>query len=177
MKKELFTHFAFLISFFILVSIFRGYFSLPFWPFWVGGILGTLMPDLDHFLYVYFLRPQELTSQRVNYMLGKGEVFKTLDLLAETRYERTKLIFHTIFFQVIFFILSFLVISSSGSIFGRGLVLAFLLHLSIDQIIDLKETGGFSNWMRDMPFVLDRTRTIYYVIATLLIILLFGFLL
>ena len=110
-------------------------------------------------------------------MLGKGEVFKTLDLLAETRYERTKLIFHTIFFQVIFFILSFLVISSSGSIFGRGLVLAFLLHLSIDQIIDLKETGGFSNWMRDMPFVLDRTRTIYYVIATLLIILLFGFLL
>ena len=176
-KKELFIHFAFLISFFILISLFRGYFSLLYWPFWLGGILGTLMPDLDHFLYVYFLRPQELTSQRVNYMLGKGEILKTLDLLAETRYERTKLIFHTIFFQIIFLVLSFLVISSSGSIFGRGLVLAFLLHLSIDQIIDLRETGGFSNWLKDVPFTLDRTRTIYYVVATFLVILLFGFLL
>lgn len=177
MRRELFIHFTFLVSFFIFISIFRGYFNLSFWPFWLGGIVGTLMPDLDHFLYVYLLRPQELTSQRVNYMLGKGEVFKTFDLLAETRYERTKLIFHTIFFQVIFFVLSFLVISSSGSIFGRGLVLAFLLHLSIDQIIDLRETGGFSNWMKDMPIVLDRTRTIYYVVATFLVILLFGFLL
>lgn len=177
MKKELFIHFAFLISFFILVSIFRGYFNLLYWPFWVGGILGTLMPDLDHFLYVYLLRPQELTSQRVNYMLGKGEILRTFDLLAETRYERTKLIFHTIYFQIIFFVLAFLVISSSGSVFGRGLVLAFLLHLSVDQVIDFRETGVFDNWTKDLPIVLDKSRITYYVVITLLLVLLFGFLL
>lgn len=133
------------------------------------------MPDLDHLLYVYFLRPQELTSQRVNYMVGKGEIGRTLDLLAETRYERTKLVFHTALFQIIFLILSFLVLTSSGSIFGRGLVLAFLLHLSIDQIVDLRETGALANWMNNMPFTLDKSQLTIYGVVALLVVFLFGF--
>ena len=149
MRKELFIHFAFLTSFFIFVTLINKWFSLSFWPFWVGGIIGTLLPDLDHAIYALYLKPQELTSLRVSNMLKKREVWETIKFLSETRYERTKLIFHTATFQMIFLILTFWVVTSSGSIFGQGLVLAFALHLSIDQIVDISETGGLKK--RDDP--------------------------
>ncbi|MEK7111690.1 MAG: hypothetical protein AAB875_00005, partial [Patescibacteria group bacterium] len=129
MKKEIFIHLAVLVSLFIFISIARGYLSLSYWPLWVGALFATLLPDLDHVLYVFFLRPQELTSQRVGYMMGKRDFWGSLELLAETRSERSKLIFHTATFQLIFIVLTFFVLTSSGSLFGRGLVLAFFLHL------------------------------------------------
>ena len=177
MKKEILIHFSFLISFFIFVSLARDWFSLSLWPLWVGGLIGTLLPDIDHLLYIYFLRPQELTSQRALYMLGKREVFKMVELLAETRHERTKLIFHTAIFQIIFLVFSFLVITSSGSVFGRGMVLAFMLHLIIDQIVDLMETDSLQNWFKQTPIVLDKQKTRLYWLANLGVLFLFGFLL
>ena len=52
MKRELFLHFAFWFSFFILIVIAKGHFTLSFWPFWAGGVIGTFLPDLDHIIYV-----------------------------------------------------------------------------------------------------------------------------
>ncbi len=177
MRRELFVHFSFLLSFFILITLFKRWFDLSFWPFWIGGLVGTLLPDIDHFLYVYN-NPQELTSQRVNYQVGKREIWSTLDLLAATRNERAGLIFHTAFFQLIFVILTFWVISSSGSLFGRGLVLAFSLHLVIDQFTDLMQTGALTNWFSQInfpPIGQDKTKLTFYWIANLLALVVFGF--
>lgn len=166
MKREIFIHLSFLASFFIFISLFKGWMSILYWPFWIGGIVGNFLPDLDHLIYIYFLRPHELTSQRVSYMLSKREVLKSLSLLARTRSERTSLIFHTAGFQLIFLVLTFLVVTSSGSLFGRGLVLAFFLHLLVDQAIDLME-GAERNWFGGWG----------YWFIMLLVLLIFGFLL
>lgn len=119
--------------------------SFSSWPFWIGGIVGNFLPDLDHLIYAYFLRPHELTSQRVGYLVGQRRLIDGLRLLAVTRSERTKLIFHTAGFQLIFLVLTFLVVTSSGSLLGRGVVLAFFLHLLVDQAIDFME-GADRNW-------------------------------
>ena len=133
MKREVLVHFSFWFAFFVFITLIKGWFSLSYWPFWVGGIVGTVLPDIDHFLYVLFLQPQELTSRRVSYMLGKREIWQAIRLLYDTRSERSNLIFHTITFQLIFAVLTFWVMTSSASLFGRGLVLAFSLHLLIDR--------------------------------------------
>lgn len=176
MKKELLIHFSFFISLFIFISLFKGYLDLSYWPFWAGGLIGTLLPDVDHFIYVYFLKPHELTSKRVSYMLGKKDLFGSLSLLAETRSERTKLIFHTATFQIIFMILTFFVITSSGSLLGRGLVLSFSLHLLIDQVVDLSETGNFDIWFKDLPIEFGLRNQKIYWWAILILVLIFGFL-
>ncbi|KKU09916.1 MAG: hypothetical protein UX13_C0026G0032 [Candidatus Woesebacteria bacterium GW2011_GWB1_45_5] len=176
MRRELFLHYAFWFSFFVFITIVNGFFDLLYWPFWVGGIVGTLLPDIDHLLYIY-LKPQELTSQRVNFFLDRREIKRIIGLLYETRSERRDLIFHTIFFQLIFLVLTFWMISSSGSLFGRGLVLAFALHLSVDQIVDLTEMQSFDNWFKNLPFRLDLKQSQIYWVITLLIVLVFGFLL
>ena len=177
MKKEIFVHFAFFFSLFIFVSIARGYLSFSSWQFFLGGVVGTILPDIDHLLYVFFLRPQELTSQRVGYMVGKRDIWGGLELLAETRSERTKLIFHTATFQLIFLVLAFFVLTSSGSLMGRGLVLAFFLHLIIDQAVDLATTGSLSNWFKNFPLELDAGKQKTYWWALIILLLIFSFLL
>ena len=181
MKKEIFVHFAFLVSLFIFISLFKGWFAISFWPLWLGGVVGTFLPDVDHLIYIYFFGPQEVTSQMVSHKLAKRDIWGTLNLLADTRSERTRLVFHTALFQIIFLVLTFLVVTSSGSVFGRGLVLAFSLHLSVDQIVDIMETGGLDNWFRQFGFPrvggLDRKRAMYYWGLGLAIVLFFGFLL
>ena len=176
MKKELLTHFYFWVSFFVLITLFKHYFSFGYWPFYIGGLIGIIMPDLDHLIYIYFIKPQDLTSQRVNYLLNKSEVMRSIELIYETRSERRELIFHSILFQGIFFVLAFLMLSSSGSLLGRGLVLSFMLHLSVDQLIDLKETGGLSNWFKNINFRLDFNQSKIYWMVTGSLVFLMGFL-
>jgi len=176
MRKEIFVHFAFWFSFFILVSIFKGYSTLGYWPFWVGGIVGTILPDIDHLIYVFFLNPQELTSQRVNFLLQKKEIFRVIALLYETRNERKNLIFHTFLFQAIFLVLTFFIITSSASLLVRGIVLAFSLHLLVDQLADILELKNLSNWGEFFSFERDYGKSIIYFSASILLVCVMGFL-
>ncbi|HSX49244.1 MAG TPA: metal-dependent hydrolase [Candidatus Saccharimonadales bacterium] len=177
MKKELALHFLTSIILFVVISILRNYLNLNFWPLWIGALVGTILPDIDHLIYVYYLRPHELTSQRIMYAAGKGQLQESWHLLATTRSERTNLILHTVTFQILFVVLSFLVVTSSSSLLGRGLVLAFLLHLLVDEVIDLKQNGNLLNWFRQIPIQLDKIQLNVYLIANLAIILVFGILL
>lgn len=161
-------------SFFILITLVRGWFSLSYWPFWVGGVIGTLLPDVDYFVYAYLLRPYELNSQRVISYVKQKAIFRAYGFMLDTRYEATKLIIHTIYFQVIFLILTFWVLTSSGSAFGAGLTLSFSLHLLIDQITDISQKGDLSNWFRELGIILDKKRTYSYWGVLLSIILFLG---
>jgi hypothetical protein len=173
-RKEFFIHLAFLVALVVFVSLVKGWLNLSYWPFWVGALVGTALPDLDHLIYIFFLRPQELTSQRATAMVQKKDFVGTARLLGETRYERTKVIFHTANFQAIFTILAFWVISSSGNVFGRGLVLAFMLHMIIDELVDIRDTGNLNNWIKDFPLVLEGNEKVYLG-ANIAILLLFSF--
>jgi hypothetical protein len=177
LKKEVITHFSFMVSFFVLITIYRRWFDLYYIPFWLGGVLGTILPDIDQLIYIYVLKPAETNSQRVIAMLDRRDVMGALKSLSETRYERNKLIFHTAQFQLIFLILAFFVVTSSRSVFGRGIVLAFSLHLFIDQIVDLMDTGGLKNWFTKLPVLLDREQRRWYLVFNFLILLVLGVLL
>jgi hypothetical protein len=176
MRRELFLHFSFWFSFFVFITLIKQYFNLGYWPFWLGGLIGVILPDIDHLIYVYFIKPTDLTSQRINYLVDKKELWRSVQLLYETRSERKGLIFHTIFFQLIFFVLTFWMLSSSGSLFGRGLVLSFILHLSVDQLIDLNDLKNLENWFTHLPFSFDFKQSKIYWIASTALIPIFGFL-
>ncbi len=151
--------------------------------FLLGGLIGTVLPDIDHVIYIYLLHPQELTSQRINYVLAnqtqpvKQRVWHVFELMAATRQERKGLIFHTAYFQIIFWVLAFLVVSSSGSILGRGLVLAFSLHLIVDQFLDLMKLENLDNWFRQLNIQLEKEKYLFFWLGNVSILLLFSFVL
>lgn len=176
MRRELFIHFAFWFAAFTLISVFRGYLSLAYWPFWVGGVAGTLIIDVDHLIYVFFLNPQELTSQRVNFLFKKREIGRVLTLLYETRRERKNLIFHTFVFEIVFFIFGFLMITSSSSFFVRGIILAMLLHLMVDQLSDFLEMKNLSNWGKISSKDFSYKETVLFLSVSSLALILLAFL-
>jgi len=146
MKKDLTTHLFFTVAFFLLISFAKSWFSPDFVSFWIGGILGMLLPDIDYLINIYFLHPQSPTSQELAATIRGSSLVKSWDAIVRSRYDHKDLIFHTAYFQLIFLAFTFLMISSSGSPFGIGVVMAFSLHLIIDQLADLTERGGIANW-------------------------------
>lgn len=175
MKKEALLHFSVLVIYFALITLYKRWFDSPVYLlFWVGGIVGTLLPDFDHLIYSYISRPQDLTSQRAQHMFSAKEITKAGNLLAMTRYERVSPIFHTAFFQVFFAIFSFFVITSTGSLLGRGLVLAFLLHLVVDQTKDYLDTDSLDRWFYNLKLKPTSQTTSFYLLANFLLIAFFG---
>lgn len=135
MRRAVFIYFSFLASFFILVSLFNSWLDVFYWPFWAGGLIGSIVPELDNLIYVFFISPQELTSQRVIFFLKKGSLMSAIKLLIETRYERNNLIFHSLHFILVSFILLFWLITSSGSLLAQGIMFAVLIHLLVNELI------------------------------------------
>jgi len=174
MKKELIIHFAYWFSFFVFITVLKSRFNLDYWPFWVGGLLGMFLPDLDHVIYVLFMKPQELTSQRMNYLANKKELYRAVQLLYDTRGERKGLIFHTVFFQLLFVILLFWIMSSSGSLFGRGVALSFAIHLLVDQIVDIIELESFQNWLNMFPITISLHEAKIYWVVVAIVTLVIG---
>jgi hypothetical protein len=176
MKKDYLTHFIYFFAFFTLITLFRGWMSLDYVAFWIGGLIGTLLPDVDHLLYVYFLRPQENASQQVTEMINQGKTGQGIGMLLSTQKEREKLIFHSAHFQIIFLAFAIFVLTSTGSPLAWGIVLAFLLHLAVDQAVDFFERKNIDHWFYKIPVVLDAEQKRWFFIIFLVLVLIFGFL-
>ena len=126
-----------------------------------------LLSYTDHVLHVFVYNPQELTSVRVQNLVKNKQIKEALQLLYDTRSERNDLIFHTVLFQIIFAILTFWVVSSSGSLFARGLVLGYYLSL---VIFNLKKILN-----KELILNNEDTTRIYFVVQIILLFV-FGFL-
>ncbi len=175
MKKDLLTHFAFMVALFVLISLYKDWLRLEFLPFWFGGILGTFLPDIDHLIYVYVLKPNEVVSQKVTNLLSERKFFQSWNMLATMRSERKDLLFHTAYFQILFIIFALLITTSSGSLLGRGLVLAFMLHLLIDEVVDLMEVSNLDSWFTKLPVVLTEVQRRWFLVGNGALLLIFGF--
>ena len=135
MKREVFVHASFFLSFFILFSLLKGWLKFSYWPFWLGGLIGSFLPLLDHLVYVFLLYPQELSSQRVVYFFKNRNFTGALRFLIETRGERTNLVFRSNTFLIVISILTVWILSSSGSLIGTGLVLGAVIYLLVDRAL------------------------------------------
>jgi hypothetical protein len=173
-RKELFTHLLVTFVFFAVLTLVNKFFNLAYWPLWLGGVAGAFLADLDHLIYVYFLEPNDLNSQRFVFLRNQGNLFKAFDVLAVSRHERTKLILHTALFQVIFLILTYLVVSTSGSLLAKGIVLAFSLHLLVDQFVDLLSLGSLDIWFKSVNLTIDKEKSIFYWLGMLSLLLFIG---
>ncbi len=133
-KKKIASHLLITLSWLIIIILIRWDWQWNLIWLWLGAFVGTFLIDIDHFIYLFFTNPQELTSQRVQ-RLWEQKHFKELIVLTfDTSEERIELAFHNAFFQLILFVLCFFVLTSTGNLFGAGLVMAMSLRLLKDEI-------------------------------------------
>lgn len=173
-KKLFFTYAIAAILLATVVTVLRGWFDVDHIPLFLGAMFGIFLPDIDHFIYVFYLKPHELTSQRVK-RLAQTRSFKSIiQLLYNTKEERTTLIFHNFVFQVLFIVLSFYILTSTSDYFGKGLVLAFLLHLLIDEYFEFKQNNNINTWFHNFELNLNPNQTKYFLGLMFAVLLFLG---
>lgn len=116
---------ASLISVFINNLLYLGAFT---WIL-IGALFGYILMETDHIVHFLILKPNELTSQRFLAYLRTKDIRGAFKLIQITVEERGGLLlFRQEFFQYIFYLLSYLLITSSGNLFAKGLVLGTVIN-------------------------------------------------
>ena len=185
MRKELIVHFTFLVAYFLIVSVYKtlvsplgigdiNWFSPEYIIFWIGGVVGTLLVYVDHFVYALFLRPKEDSSVQARQMLEKSEIRKATSYLVSSHMASDKLVFHNAQFQSLFLTLALFIVTSSNSLLGTGIVLGFLLHLLVDMAHDLTQTGYFDRWFKQFPLQLTHQQERLYFVFQIFALLALG---
>lgn len=175
-KKELFIHLLASFVFFLPFVLLHRLGGMNLVLFVTGILIGVFLPDIDHLIYTLFLKPKEITSQRIYTKISGRNFLSAVSLLFTTRDERKNLIFHNMFFQCLFVVFAFLIVSSNSSLLGRGLVVSFLLSLVVDQCVDLYTKVPLTRWIRGLPVTLTFQQFYLYVTVQALLICVLGYL-
>lgn len=156
LKREIVSHFSIALIWLLAISILWWNLGSNIGPpleslffLWLGGLAGTVFPDLDQLVYCLFSYPNEFNSLRVKRLVEQQKLGELVVFLAKTAGERVRLSFHNALFQTVLVILCFFVLTSSGSLFGKGLVMAMALHLLKDEIelLSKKKEEVLRRWL------------------------------
>ncbi len=183
MKNDLKLHAAFLIAFFLVVSLYKSFggfsmseswFTFQHLVFWIGGLIGILIVYLDHFIYAFFLKPAELVSQKAAGLANRKKYLTALEVLMKEHNQNDRLIFHSVYFQLIFLLFAFFVFTSTNGLLGRGIVLGILSHLLVDMARDLVVYKNINGWFQTVPFTITQKQQSWYVGAQITLLVALG---
>jgi hypothetical protein len=121
----------------VLMSLIKWQWGFSLILFWLGGILGTLLSESDHVVYLLWTEPQQPTSIQFKALLQQKQYRQALNLVIQTAPERRRLPFHNVLLQAILIPFGFFVVTSSGSTLGIGMVMAIYLSLLVTQVVML----------------------------------------
>lgn len=170
MRKRIVNHLKITVIFLLLLSLYRLKIDFSLIFLWLGGLVGALILDLDYLFQVFLVQPDLPLSKEAKTLWQEKKYQEILKLVYAKTDEITKYTFHTLFFQAIFFLFSFFVMTSTASHFGQALVLCASLHLLTEQIADIREKGMLSDyWFARLNVYLPKDRQKLYVGGLILV--------
>lgn len=141
---EFLSHLGVTVGYLLFVSLFLPGFSLSFW---LGGLLGMNLLDLDHLLYV-FTHLREESCQKFTQLWRERKYQEAIfHIVGSHKKFNRKLLHNAIFTAVLAAFAVFWVLISPGSLFQIGLILSLFLHLLKDIIGDLKNKEHLKEWL------------------------------
>lgn len=173
-KQEWLVKISLLLALLASISLYRGLLDLSILPLWIGGILGLLMPDLDKLYYTYVVNPKTKNNLSKDQFLANRDEFEN-KVYDDAKNSSLVTLFHTANFQLFFVVLGFFVVSSTASMLGKGVVVGFLLHLLVEQVMTYLRSKNIDAWFRNFVVGLDANQKRVYLVANGLAILFFAF--
>lgn len=141
--REFLSHLSVTILYLSTISLLVRNLSLSFW---LGGLLGMNLLDIDHLLYV-FTHSREEACLPVFVKWHERKYKEAILYFAGSHKSYNRKLLHNGFFAVIFAIFSALVLATSDSLFLVGLTLSIYLHLLKDIIADLRDIEHLKHWL------------------------------
>ena len=97
----------------------------------LGVIVGVLVLFLDRVAFTYSY-PGAQISQQFAWYWKEHKYLTALTLLDARRLEQERLVFRSALFMALWVPLSFFALTSTGSMFGKGVVMGLMLHVLAD---------------------------------------------
>lgn len=134
LKKEIFPYLGAALLYALFVTTLGRNFYPLFSLFWLGTVVGVLILYLDPLAAAFLTSPQLPFSQKIKQMM-KEKRYKevTCEVILYHPLQEQPLA-HSALFQTVLVLVSFYLVTSSGSLFGAGLVLGMVLHLVRDDL-------------------------------------------
>ncbi|HUW21853.1 MAG TPA: hypothetical protein VMW41_04270 [Candidatus Bathyarchaeia archaeon] len=168
---------AVLLIYLGLVTFLRWQFKIEIVFFWLGGFAGLLLYNLDQVVYLVWQDPNSLTTGKLKTLVNQRRFKESLDLLSDTCDERKHLVAHSVVFQIALVALTFFAISSTASLFGKGLVIGLFLYSLINQGLLLVQGKSMACWFWQLGIKLTRRAEACYFLSLVIILFLFTLLL
>jgi len=177
MKKKIIDQITVTIIFLLILTFLRFKLDLSLIPLWLGGLIGTVILESDYLFQVFLVQPELPVAQEAKKLVREGRYVAAVSMVYNRTDEIQHLTFHTIFFQVIFYLFAFFITTSSGSVLGQALVLSALLNLEVKQIKEIREFGELNRgWFYRLNVSeTPKRQKIYVGVMTVLFILLTTF--
>ena len=171
---ELMSHLGVTVCYLLIVSLLMRNFSLLFW---LGGLLGMNLLDIDHLFYL-FTHSKEEACQPVFQMWREKKYQEAIFYLVGSHKSYNRKLLHNAFFAAVFALFAVLVVATNNGLFQIGLTLSIYLHLLKDIISDVRNMEHLKEWLFwpiNHP-ISDYIVKIYIVVLSLLFFLLTGML-
>lgn len=141
--KEWLPHLFLALVYLLVLSVLKDQFN---WFLVVGTVIGALLMDLDHLLYIFVTHPDHSFSTQARDLIARHNFGGLLDLYVKVRDEVNDLTLHSVLFQPILIVAALWFVTSSGNFFIQIMVLTMILHSLWDQFSDFREKGHLNNW-------------------------------
>jgi len=133
MKRYIFSHVPMALGYALVVFLINAGWSNPLgWILWVAGVVtGVLVLFADRIVYTYSY-PGAQISQQFAWYVKERKYLRALELLDTRRLEQERLTFRSALFMTIWVPLSFFALTSTPSLFGKGVVMGLMFHILAD---------------------------------------------
>ncbi|GEM_PF-4510340 len=140
-----------------------------------GIAIGSLLLDIDHWLFIFVGSPNEPVSKEIRYRLASGSYTTALDYMVAHRRDFRRLPLHSVGFQLALAVAALYAIVQTPNTLTAGLMLGLFLHSVVDQAGDLNRTGHLHHWF----WITGRqaytsTQKMYFVLALIVLSLLLA---
>jgi len=177
MSKEGFNKFIGVVVLLIVLTLIKRWFSYPYALVWLGVITGFYLPFVDNLFYAYVVRPEANISKNIRSLVSIRKIKQLVRYTNEVDGQQERSIIYSAYFQAVFLLLTYYILTSSGSLFGRGLVYGFSLRLLLEQVLQYMNTKELNKWFSEMSIVMDAHKTRVFLYANGLVLLVFTMML
>ncbi len=134
MKRYIWAHMPIALGYGVFVFLINAGWNNPIsWIYWLAGVvIGVLFLFADRVVYTYSYPGAQISQQFAWYMKEK-KYLKGLELLDDRRLEQERLTFRSALFMTIWVPLSFFALTSTPSLFGKGVVMGLMAHILADS--------------------------------------------
>ncbi|MDP3954815.1 MAG: hypothetical protein Q8Q15_00440 [bacterium] len=117
-----------------LVTLLGRHFQPEFLFFWLGVIGGVFVLYFDPLFTAYFGSAITSSTQEIKQLIEQKKFPAAVGKIFVEHKTQEQPILHSAFLQCILMLLSFYVITSSGSLLGSGLIMGMVIHLLQEEI-------------------------------------------